>query len=185
MKREMSYEEDGYIQNRLEGFGGFDLLGRWVKEILEINYCEMVRVVCKSVWKMESKNEELKDWIGVGKVEQKGSRCGDRFEIRVRRMIERVKEKNMNVRERLGCEVIVKGVWGELKQVGNEYGRKRKMKVWELLGEIELIYEENKMMNVNKGWEQKEEREQKNVCGRCGKRSKRKVRSGNYDRRNS
>ncbi|MGH4365408.1 hypothetical protein ACRFB9_28325 [Klebsiella pneumoniae] len=65
-------------------------------------------------------------------------------------MIERVKEKNMNVRERLGCEVIVKGVWGDLKYVGNEYRTKTNMKVWELLGEIELIYEENKMMNVNK-----------------------------------
>lgn len=185
IKRQMTYEEHAYIYNTFQAFAPFHLLPTWVKQILEINYSDILTVLCKSVSKMQTNNQELKDWIALANLEYNGSTSADTFEITVSTIIQRLKENNINVSDRLACQLILKGLSGDFKYLRNQYRTKTNMKLSQLFAEIQLIYDENKIMNLNKPSQYKQHSEYKNVSRTSPNTTNTKVTTRNYHRTNS
>ncbi|KAF4001400.1 TYA transposon family protein [Saccharomyces cerevisiae] len=185
IKRQMTYEEHAYIYNTFQAFAPFHLLPTWVKQILEINYADILTVLCKSVSKMQTNNQELKDWIALANLEYDGSTSADTFEITVSTIIQRLKENNINVSDRLACQLILKGLSGDFKYLRNQYRTKTNMKLSQLFAEIQLIYDENKIMNLNKPSQYKQHSEYKNVSRTSPNTTNTKVTTRNYHRTNS
>ncbi|CAI4036270.1 hypothetical protein SMKI_15G1080 [Saccharomyces mikatae IFO 1815] len=180
IKRQMTYEEHAYIYNTFQALAPFHLLPTWVKQILEINYTDILTVLCKSVFKMQTNNQELKDWIALANLEYNGSTSADTFEITVSTIIQRLKENNINVSDRLGCQLILKGLSGDYKYLRNQYRTKTNMKLSQLFAEIQLIYDENKIMNLNKPTQSKQHSEYRNVSRTSPNTTNTKVTTRNY-----
>lgn len=99
--------------------------------------------------------------IALANLEYNGSTSADTFEITVSTIIQRLKENNINVSDRLACQLILKGLSGDFKYLRNQYRTKTNMKLSQLFAEIQLIYDENKIMNLNKPSQYKQHSEYK------------------------
>ncbi|MGH4365360.1 hypothetical protein ACRFB9_28030 [Klebsiella pneumoniae] len=115
---EMSDDEVRLLYKSFEIFGGCELVGRWVKEMVWVDYRDMMKIVWKSIEKMECDREEGKEIVRVGNLEYNGSRGGDGFERKVRKIMERVKNNGIDMNKKVGWELIMRGVCGEYKFLG-------------------------------------------------------------------
>ena len=148
--RPMTHEEHAYLYNTFQTFAPFHLLPTWAKKILEIDYADILTILSKSIQKMQTDNQDLQDWMTLAQLEYNGSIPAETFEITITTILERLKESDIKANDKLGCQLILKGLSGEYSCLRQQFRSRRNMKMSDLFIEIQSIYDEQKVIRYRK-----------------------------------
>lgn len=86
----MTDNELTFVYNTFQIFAPSQLLPTWVKDILSVNYTDIMKVLSKSIEKTQSDTQEANDIVTLANLQYNGSTPADAFEAKVTNIIDRL-----------------------------------------------------------------------------------------------
>lgn len=148
--RQMTYDEHTFLYNTFQTFAPSQFLPTWVKDILSVDYTDIMKILTKSMEKMQSDNQEVNDYITLANLQYDGSIPADMFETQVINTIDRLRDSGLHINDKLACKLIRRGLSGEYRFLRYARHRHLNMTVTELFMDIHAIYEEQQETRYNK-----------------------------------
>ncbi|CAI4038727.1 hypothetical protein SMKI_06G0730 [Saccharomyces mikatae IFO 1815] len=140
--RQMTDNELTFLCHTFQLFAPSQFLPTWVKDILSIDYTDIMKILSKSIEKMQSDNQEANDIVTLANLQYNGSTPAEAFETKVTNIIDRLNNNGIHINNKVACQLIMRGLSGEYKFLRYTRHRYLNMTVAELFLDIHAIYEE-------------------------------------------
>ena len=140
--RDMTCNEHTFLYNTFQTFAPYQFLPAWVKDILKVDYTDMLKVLAKSIEKMQSDTQEVDDIRTLANLQYNGSTPVERFEAKVINAIERLRNNGIPINNKVACQLIMDGLYGEYKFLRYSSLNHPNITVTELLRNIHIVYKE-------------------------------------------
>lgn len=148
--REMTYQEHTFIYNTFQMFAPYQFLPTWVQDLLTTDYANILKVLSKSIDRMQTDTQDLNDFVALSNLKYDGSTPADEFESTVTKIIDRLNNNGHNINDKLGCQFIRRGLSCEYLYSHCRYRRQRNLTISELLRDICCIYEDQQELKLAK-----------------------------------
>ncbi|QHB07829.1 hypothetical protein SCEN_D06130 [Saccharomyces cerevisiae] len=140
--RQITDDELTFLYNTFQIFAPSQFLPTWVKDILSVDYTDIMKILSKSIEKMQSDTQEANDIVTLANLQYNGSTPADAFETKVTNIIDRLNNNGIHINNKVACQLIMRGLSGEYKFLRYTRHRHLNMTVAELFLDIHAIYEE-------------------------------------------
>ncbi|DAA10916.1 gag protein [Saccharomyces cerevisiae S288C] len=140
--RPITDDELTFLYNTFQIFAPSQFLPTWVKDILSVDYTDIMKILSKSIEKMQSDTQEANDIVTLANLQYNGSTPADAFETKVTNIIDRLNNNGIHINNKVACQLIMRGLSGEYKFLRYTRHRHLNMTVAELFLDIHAIYEE-------------------------------------------
>ena len=148
--RQMTDDELTFLCHTFQLFAPSQFLPPWVKDILSVDYTDIMKILSKSINKMQSDTQEVNDITTLATLHYNGSTPADAFEAEVTNILDRLNNNGIPINNKVACQFIMRGLSGEYKFL--RYARHRciHMTVADLFSDIHSMYEEQQESKRNK-----------------------------------
>ncbi|SCW04209.1 LAFE_0H08460g1_2 [Lachancea fermentati] len=140
--RQVTYDEQTFLYNTFQTFAPPHLLPTWVKDILSVDYTDIMKVLSKSFEKIKTDTQDANDLITITNIHYNGSTPAVEFETKITNTIERLNNNGISINDKLACQLIMKGLSGEYRFLRYARHRTQNMTIAELFLDIHAIYED-------------------------------------------
>lgn len=161
--RDITCNEHTFLYNTFQTFAPYQFLPAWVKDILKVDYTDMLKVLAKSIEKMHSDNQDMDDMTMLATLRYNGSTPVERFEAKVINAIERLRNNGFPITDKLACQFILRSLSGEYKYSRCACHRHLNMTVAELFLDIHATYKEQQETRYNKPTYSKNQSDNRNT----------------------
>ncbi|EHN03581.1 YGR038C-B-like protein [Saccharomyces cerevisiae x Saccharomyces kudriavzevii VIN7] len=139
--RQMTNEEHAFLYNTFRVFAPLQFLPIWVKEILYNDYTDIMKIISKSMERMQFDTQEVTDLMALTTLKYNGSTRVDTFETTVTNIIERLNNSGININDKVACQLILKGLSGEYKYVLSMSHCRKNRAASDLFSDIHAVYD--------------------------------------------
>ena len=160
--RPMTDDDLTFVYNTFQMFAPSQCLPTWVKDILSVDYTDIMKVLSKSIEKTQSDTQEANDIVTLANLQYNGSTPADAFETKVTNIIDRLNNNGIHINNKVACQLIMRGLSGEYKFLRYTRHRHLNMTVAELFLDIHAIYEEQQESRHSKHTYRKNPNEERN-----------------------
>jgi hypothetical protein len=140
--RQMTDDELTFLCHTFQLFAPSQFLPTWVKDILSVDYTDIMKILSKSINKMRSDTQEVNDITTLTNLHYNGSTPADAFEAEVTNILDRLNNNGIHINNKVACQFIMRGLSGEYRFLRYARYRDINMTVADLFLDIHAIYEE-------------------------------------------
>ncbi|PTN19869.1 gag protein [Saccharomyces cerevisiae] len=140
--RQMTDDELTFLCHTFQLFAPSQFLPTWVKDILSVDYTDIMKILSKSINKMRSDTQEVNDITTLTNLHYNGSTPADAFEAEVTNILDRLNNNGIHINNKVACQFIMRGLSGEYRLLRYARYRDINMTDADLFLDIHAIYEE-------------------------------------------
>ncbi|GAX72356.1 gag-pol fusion protein [Saccharomyces cerevisiae] len=111
--RQMTDDELTFLCHTFQLFAPSQFLPPWVKDILSVDYTDIMKILSKSINKMQSDTQEVNDITTLATLHYNGSTPADAFEAEVTNILDRLNNNGIPINNKVACQFIMRGLSGE------------------------------------------------------------------------